>query len=308
MKNIILIIVLLFTGAAQAEERSVSAPALQTQLGAVERQMVLAGVPQDDVQRALMAMEQARFTHQQIVQAGTIVQSTSRPDIAGTAVLNKIHEGIAKGIPSGTILMAATRVSSRFNAATQLAAALAGADDTALIHTYADCLAAGLQEQHAFQINSALKTRTANAGTDTALALTQQTLLTARAMVRRNISSESVAGLLQSALSAGYTDRGMIALRQHISLHSTDLETSVQRLNTALRQGVHADELGSLNSSGWGAGQRSGSGGQQGGSSGGSGSSGGGSSGGGSGSGGSGGSSGGGNGGGGGGNGGGGRS
>ncbi len=257
MKRIALLIVLLLAVAAHAEETPVAAPATQEQLQKVEQQLVQSGVSEADAQATMRAMMQARFTGEQMVQAGRQIVSDDHLGITGQAVRAKIHEGVAKGVPPEAILSATARVRSRMEYSGKLAAELQENNNASLVATYADCLAAGLTEQHAQQLTTALKSRTGTPGSSN-LSLTTETLLTAREMVRRNISSATTSGVLGSALGHGYNERDMHTLRQSFAGSSGDLENTARRFGAAIDQGVRAGELQGLGNSSRGTGEKSG--------------------------------------------------
>ncbi|MFH0781743.1 MAG: hypothetical protein V2B20_07280 [Pseudomonadota bacterium] len=277
MRKIVLLIVLLTTVvAAHAEEPARNTPALSKPLQEVERQLVQSGVPENDAQETVRAMVQAHFSVAQMAQVGKQLVSENRWGIEGQAVRNKIHEGIAKGIPPETILSATARVQNRFEYSRKLAAVLDEAENVSIVAMYADCLAAGLTEQHARQLANALKARSARPGESAIRNLKEETLVTARDMVRRTISSATTTEVLERALAHGYAAEGMRALRKSLAGSSGDVENTAKRFGAAIDQGVRAGDLQGFGKSGVGTGDGSEKGGGQGASGGSSGGSGGG--------------------------------
>lgn len=260
MKRIALMLVLFLTVAAHAEEQSMDAQALQEQLQAVERQLVRSGIAEADARATVRAMIQARFTVEQVVRAGKQLAADDLPGITGQAVRDKIHEGVAKGVSSENILSATERVRTRVLFASKLAVELNEANKGQVVSAYVDCLAAGLTEQHAHQLAKALKAKTGTPGSIGSQSLTMETLLTAREMVRRNISSATTTGVLGSALDRGYNDKEMRTLRQSLAGSSGDPENTARHFGAAIDQGVRAGELQGLGNSGYGTGERSGMG------------------------------------------------
>jgi hypothetical protein len=260
MKRIAVLIVLLLSVAAHAEAQPMEAPALRIQLQEVERHLVRGGITEGDAQAMVRAMTDARFTVEQMVRASKQLVSDDSRGITGPAVRDKIHEGIAKGIPPEAILAAAARVKNRQEYASKLAADLRETNKMQVATAYADCLAAGLTEQHAHQLNNALNARTETPGGVGSQSLVTETLLTAREMVRRNISSTTTIGVLESALDRGYGDKEMRTLRQSLAGSSGDPENNAKRFGAAIDQGVRGGELQGLGNSGHGIGEKSGMG------------------------------------------------
>ncbi len=258
MKRITLMLVLLLTVSAHAEEQSLDAQALQEQLQAVERQLVRSGITEAEARATLRSMIQARFTVEQVTRVGKQLVSDDLPGITGQAVRDKIHEGVAKGVSPENILSATERVRTRVELAGKLAAEVNAADKVQVVSAYLDCLAAGLTEQHAHQINIALGARTGTSASVGGPSLTMETLLAAREMVRRSISSATAAGVLGTALGRGYTDKEMRSLRQSIAGSSGDPENTARRFGAAIDQGMRVGELQGLGGSGRGTGERSG--------------------------------------------------
>lgn len=259
MKRTTLIIVLLLAAAAHAEEQLTN-PALQEQLQEVSRQLVRSGIPEDEAQTTVRAMIRARFTVEQVVRAGKQMASDDRRGITGQAVRDKIHEGVAKGVPPENILSAAEKVRSRLEYSAKLAVELHETNTMSVVTAYADCLAAGLTEQHAHQLTNAIKARAGTPGNSSSQSLTMETLLTAREMVRRNISSATTVGVLESALARSYNGEEMRSLRKSLAGSSGDPENTARHFGTAIDQGARAGELQGLGKSGSGTGERSGMG------------------------------------------------
>ena len=261
MKGIVLLSVLLITVAAHAEDQAKNMRALTNQVREVERQLVRSGLPENDAQETVRAMVRARFTEEQIVQVGKQLALENRFAIEGQAIRDKIHEGIAKGVSPANILSATSRVQSRFAYSRRLAKVLDEAENVSIVTMYADCLAAGLTEQHADQLAHALKAKSATSFESGNRSLKEETLAAARDMVRRSISSATTTEVLERALAHGYGAEEMRSLRRGFSGSSGDVETMAKRYGAAIEQGVHAGDLGR---SGAQSGEKSGGGGGQG--------------------------------------------
>ena len=248
---------------------------------AIERQLTQAGIRPEEAASLIQAMRRARFSEEQMLRVGEQLASDGGPADAAAPVLAKIHEGIAKGIPPETILTATARVRDRYRLAERLALRLAPTRDDRLTATLADCLAAGLTEQEAMRITASLHTRTRDMSDPQTRSLMIQTLLTAKTMVRQNVSSGTTAELIGTALARGYGSEEMQTLRHAVeSSSNADMEATARRFGEAINRGAGAGQLqsglgegsGNRGEAGSGGGSGGGGPGSSGGGSGGSGS------------------------------------
>lgn len=243
-----------------------NAPAPEMRLEEVERRLARSGIKEVDAEAMIRAMTAARFTVQQMVRASEQLVLDKPGGLTVQAVKDKIFEGIAKGVPPEAIVTAAAKVKSRHEYASQLAAKLNETNTTQVATAYADCLAAGLSEQHAHQLANALHARVGTPGTAGSRNLAIETLLTAREMVRRRISSITTFEVLESALNNGFSEQEMRTLRQSLATGSGDPENNAKRFGNAIEQGVRAGELQGLGNNSHGSGGKSDMGGGSGGS------------------------------------------
>jgi hypothetical protein len=235
--------------AAHAEEPPMNAPASEMRLEEVERHLARSSLTQGDAQTMIRAMTDARFTVQQMMRASEQLVLDETGGLTVQAVKDKIFEGIAKGVPPEAIVTAAAKVKSRHEYASQLASKLNETNTTQVAIAYADCLAAGLSEQHAHQLTNALYARVGTPGTAGSRNLAMETLLTAREMVRRRISSATTFEVLESALNNGFSEQEMHTLRQSLAAGSGDPEDNAKRFGNAIEQGVRAGDLQGLGNS-----------------------------------------------------------
>jgi hypothetical protein len=257
MKRIILLLAILTASGVNAEEGQ-TPPAVQEQHRQITRQFVRGGIAETEAQELMAALVRARFTEEQLRRTGDLFLGEQQHGITGQAVRSKIHEGIAKKVPPDAIVAAAERVKNRLQYAEKLAAELPGDKTASLASTYADCLAAGLSEEHALRLTDAMKAKSSGSEKNEAQKLTTEILLTAREMVRRSISSATTCDVLQSALNNNYDSDGIRSLRQSLSGKSGDLESVAKHFGSAIDKGVHAGQLQGLG--GAGSGEKSGMG------------------------------------------------
>lgn len=239
--SLYLIIVLLAStvhGAAPPGDGAV----LQEELRAVQRLMVASGIAEEDAQVTLQAMVQARFTVEQIVRAGRQFSPGDQQLASAQAIREKIHEGIAKKVPAETVLAATAKVRSRYALAEQFAAELAVTNRQELVTLYADSLTAGLSDQGAGQLTAALRS-VGDQNANSTGELAAEILLTARDMVRQNISSPTTVDLLEKALRQGYPPAEIRSLRQGLAEIKSELEKNAQRIAAAIDQGKRGRDL-----------------------------------------------------------------
>lgn len=257
MKRIILLLAILSASGVHAEDGQ-APPALQEQHRQITQQFVRGGIAETEAQELMAALVRARFSEEQLRRTGDLFSIEEQRGMAGQAVRSKIHEGIAKKVPPDAILAAAEKVKNRLQYAEKLAAELPGDKNAALASTYADCLAAGLSEEHALRLTDALKAKSSGSGKNEGQKLTTEILLTAREMLRRSISSSTTSDLLQSALDNNYDSDGIRSLRQSLSAKSGDLESIAKHFGSAIDKGAHAGQLQGLG--GGSSGEKSGMG------------------------------------------------
>ena len=308
-KIIITVFFLLFYASiafADAIEDSLP-PETPDKLKASTRQMILAGLKDDDAINMTRAMLENKFTIDNTLEAQHIIMNALNEGLPLEPLKNKVFEGMTKNVKPDRIVRAMEMVLSRYTFAYGQAAVLTKEKTQIgrLGNTLSAALAAGLKNQDAAQICSMIqnKAQTMNSTAHNSLAV--ETLKTARDMARLSVASQAVADVLIQALQKDYRAEEMKSMRASFMSRSRsgspqDLAKSFSK---AIQQGKsiegpagmeHSGDLGgSGGSSGSGGSGGSGSGGGSGGSGGGSGGSGGGSGGSGGGSGGSGGSGGG---------------
>jgi hypothetical protein len=244
MKTIMLMIFLLVATMAHSEDRN-SGPPSQMQVEAVEHLLVESGLQEDEARAMTNAMTQSSFTEAQMVQLGKQLSSGSHQQVTIKAIRDKVHEGIAKGVPPEVILQATARVRNRYQFAVRLAEELDLKNQAQIATAYADCLAAGLTRRDAKRIHEAIQQRTRTKKNATAPNnLTSETLLTARDMVRQGISSGTTRDLLGKALEHGYNDQNMRTLRHTLrNRNMENLEKAASQYYRAIEKGAQADGL-----------------------------------------------------------------
>jgi hypothetical protein len=258
MEKILLLMVMLLTVTAHAGEKPGNDVALHENLKTVERQFVESGLQPEDAQATVRAMVRAHFTEEQMVRAGRQVASGDGQGLAAGAVRAKIHEGIAKGVAPETILKATSKVKNRYDVAEKFALKL---KQTELVGIYADCLAAGLSEKDAQTLTSALQARKNTPDKSESRNLAVETLVTARDMVRQEVSSKTTGEVLESALRRGYGEKEMRTLRHTLAGNTRDnLEESARHIGAAIDHGDRPGELQGQGNHGFGSGEKAGMG------------------------------------------------
>jgi len=258
MEKILLLMVMLLTVTAHAGEKPGNDVALHENLKTVERQFVESGLQPEDAQATVRAMVRAHFTEEQMVRAGRQVASGGGRGLAAGAVRAKIHEGIAKGVAPETILKATSKVKNRYDVAEKLASKL---KQTELAGIYADCLAAGLSEKDARKLTAALQARKNTPGKSESRNLAVETLVTARDMVRQEVSSKTTGKVLENALRRGYSEEEMRTLRHTLAGNTRgNLEESARHIGAAIEDGDRHGELQDHDNHGFGTGEKAGMG------------------------------------------------
>ncbi len=262
MKLSLYLVIVLLASTVHGATPPGEGPILQEELRAVQRLMIASGIAQEDAQVTLQAMVQARFTAEQIVRAGRQFTQGDQQLANAQAIREKIHEGIAKKVPAETVLAATAKVRSRYALAEHLAAELAVTNRRELVTLYAAGLAAGLSDQGAGQLTAALRS-VGDQNANSAGELAAEILLTARDMVRQNISSPATVDLLEKALRQGYRQEDISSLRHSLAGMQGELERNAQRIGAAMDRGMRGGDLPNTPSGSGGKGGGSTSGGTE---------------------------------------------
>jgi len=262
-------------------------------LKASTRQMIQAGLKDDDAIKMTRSMLENEFSIDNTLKAQQIIMKAHNKGLPIEPLENKAFEGMTKNVKADRIVRAMETVLSRYAFAYERAAVLAKQKEqlSRLGNTLAAGLAAGLNNRDAAKICSTVQNRAQKMNSIEHNRLAFETLKTARDMARLRVTSKAVADVLIQALQKGYSAEEMKTMRAAFMTHSRT--TSPQNLAKSYSRAIqHGKSTHGFESPGGGGGS-GGSGGGSGGSGGGSGGSGGGSGGSGGGSGGSGGGSGG---------------
>ncbi len=184
-------------------------------LQASTRNMIQAGLEQDDAVLMTRAMIRARFEERQIVQAQHIVADTLEKDLPVEPVMNKAYEGMAKQVPAPSIVGAMERVTSRYEHAYALAGQLSQQKETVhkLGRNLAAGLAAGITSEDMEQLVSRLQTRERQMERAEVQALASECLLTTRDMARQGVSSGTAVEVVSRAVEKGFGEQEMRSMR-----------------------------------------------------------------------------------------------
>ena len=179
------------------------------------RQAVQNGLQQDDVVNLTRAMLQSKFDLQQIQQAHALLTGAQTLDLPVQPLMNKAFEGMAKGVNPSLILAAMETVQSRNAFAYERAARLSrNKTQTAnLGKSLSAGLAAGLSKEDAAKITLMIQQRSQAMKSDRAYSLALECFTTARDVARLGVSSQAVTNLVLTALSQGFSDQDMRAMR-----------------------------------------------------------------------------------------------
>ena len=270
-------------------------PGTPDKLKASTRQMILAGLKDDDAIKITRHMLDNKFTIDNTLKAQQVIMKAHTAGLPLEPLKNKVFEGMTKNVKPDRIVRAMEIVLSRDTFAYGRAAALTKEKTQLdrLGNTLSAALAAGLKKRDADQICSMIQNRAQAMNSSGHNSLAFETLKTARDMARLSVASKAVADVLIQALQKDYRAEEMKSMRA--SFMSRSRTGSPQNLaksySRAIRQGKsidspegpagmdHSGDLGGTggSSGSGGTGDSAGSGGGSGGSGGGSGGSGGGS-------------------------------
>ena len=282
--QLLIALLLTFPGLSDAADDTVLPAPVRSQIETQAREMSAMGADYEDARKMLTTMHRNQFSDETIARARQTVMQCAKAALPTEPVMNKAMEGMAKQAREAQIIAAMQAVRSRYTTASRMAKTLSNnkAHTTAMTHSIADSLAAGMTVKDMETLTTQLRTQSRQQTRSQAEQLALQTMQTTRTMARLRIHSDDVTDTLCQALQNRYTYQEMKQLRSQMAKHAN--QSSAQQVAAK-----HAGSIGKGSGMGNSSGSGSGGGGSGGGGSGGGGSGGGGSGGGGSGGGGSGG-------------------
>ena len=243
---VIAAIILANTALAQGAAETTTSPGESQRF---EQGLSAAGVDAADVTHLREDMAAAGFSPAQIDQLSQELQASKGAKVAQQAMVGKVREGLAKQVGPEAIVSAVSRVRERYTHALQMATSLARERPEALERTFAEAMSSGLKPQDADTIAHALQER-AQAMPSGQQNLINQTMHTARDMVRMGVSSTLTTEVILDALARNYDAASMKQLRQTFDAkkNQTNMNQTARQVGAAIRQGVEAGKLdGSLN-------------------------------------------------------------
>ena len=217
------------------------------------REMVMAGVPQDDTSRITQAMVQARIQQREIVKIQLMIKAAQETDQDPEPLINKAYEGLAKRVQGQNIVQAMERVRNRYEHAERISTALEPQvrERVRLRETIATGLAAGLQQEDAIRIAEQLRTREKNRDPETQQQMNLECYLTARDLVRHGVASQTAADLVTTSISHNYSSSDMVTMRNLFHEQSKNQEANAlaKSYTNGVQDGCPAGELSHLGGS-----------------------------------------------------------
>jgi hypothetical protein len=239
-----MVVLLVVTARAEDIRKMTAGSPLDQQ--SLETILVNAGMADADAVGMIREMIDAHYTDKQMTSIGQQVQATAEERITQEAVISKIREGMAKRVGAEGIIKATDKVRERYGFAMKTARVLTKEHYTILGGVIADGLTSGLTQQDSEQIINKLQVRSKEMDKDKLQALSAETMITSRDMVRLGVSSQVTLEVVADALERGYDELSMQILRQTLNAQrmQSDMNQVAQRLGLAIQQGVKAKDLG----------------------------------------------------------------
>ena len=203
-----------------------------------------AGLAATEADALATAMSEAGYSGEAITRIAEQIRLCEGEPHAIHAVVDKVREGLSKGVRAEGVTQAAARVRERIAFAHQSVTSVtseANRDETATM--LADSLASGLNHDDATQMVGELAQHRAES--NTFAALVRETVSLSRDMTRLGISSPTVGATVHQALNQGYAPADIGLVRQTVDAlrDEPNLEAAIERMLTAMRQGVAPGQL-----------------------------------------------------------------
>ena len=233
------------------------------------RQMIRAGVPEDQAMQLIQTMERQQVREEHIIQAQQMVMTAHNQGLPVGPMINKAMEGLAKGVATEETLQAMEKVQNRYSIASRHAMQITAneARREQLRDMIADGLAAGIGNKDLDRIMEQLQQRTRQMSQNQTEEYALATMQNTRTMARLAVNSSAAADVVCAALQNQYSTREMQQLHKQFMLQSR--QASPNRVANQYARAIAAGHRGgSLGHSGGGI-KGGGSGGSGGGSGGG---------------------------------------
>lgn len=197
-----------------------------------------------------LLMDQMRehdFSEGEIDQISALIKEMDTQSLPPSSVVNKIHEGIAKGVAPEGIIQAAHRVQERQQFAMHQARRLTSEDPQVveLRDLIASANSAGLPREECLNIVSQLQNRMRAMEHVEAHHLAMETMITARNLARQGVGAENTSELLKNALHQSYQAGDMGQMRHSFEQRARYYSPNdvAKQFTTQIRSGVHAQNL-----------------------------------------------------------------
>ncbi|MHB1348676.1 MAG: hypothetical protein ACYCYR_02275, partial [Desulfobulbaceae bacterium] len=191
------------------------------------------------------------------------VRHAREKGIPAAPMIDKVHEGLAKGVDAPRVVRAVEQVAERYAYAWAQARELAVQEQerARVANRLAEAMAAGLRRQDAQMIADRLQDQDRDRARDRDRAterdqLICETVQTARDMARFGVASPTVARVVTDALAHAYTSREMVTMRNSFARQAQygEPEGVAQSFAQGIGAGQGADSLGSSGPGGGAAG------------------------------------------------------
>lgn len=204
-------------------------------------------VEPDSLELLMDQMREHDFSEGEIDQISALIKEMDAQSLRPSSVVNKIHEGIAKGVAPEGIIQAAHRVQERQQFAMHQARRLTSEEPQVV--EFRDLIAsansAGLPREECLNIVSQLQNRMRAMEHVEAHHLAMETMITARNLARQGVGAENTSELLKNALHQSYQAGDMGQMRHSFEQRARFYSPNdvAKQFTTQIRSGVHAQNL-----------------------------------------------------------------
>ena len=214
------------------------------------REMVKAGVIENDAVMITRLMIQSRYQERQILQVHEAIREMRQEGLPAEPAMNKVREGIAKRVEAGLVVRAMEQTRARYSYAYRQARSLSPGGDPAtatLGDAIAEGMAAGMAQGDVDRIMLKLKIRQLSLDKDRFHLLAQESFAASRDMVRSGAAPATGADVVCQALEHSWQYRDMEKLRLTFmkQVRTRSAQGLATRYSYAIRNGASSDRIGS---------------------------------------------------------------
>jgi hypothetical protein len=212
------------------------------------RQIIELGVKRRHIVKVTKRMIEHNFEDNQIVAAHNVLTGALKKGLPEDPLMDRLKEGIAKGVRPDQIIQAIEKVRVRYETASRYAKRLSDDEDhiEAITEEIAECMAAGIDAGDIDQVAEALKKKSESMKKKKAEALNKRAIRTMKTMARSGVQSQDALSVVESAFRSGFDAEDMQGLEDSFKLNarwSSSVSDLAKAYSVAIENGATFNDV-----------------------------------------------------------------